>query len=113
MEYWGYLIAEDEYLPAGNTIEKIMSYLTLTLGKERAASLRPAIEFCNIPYALLGAGGYGITVAEKHALFEKGVLNTKSLALIFVESIDRLHGVLSDEVIALRVRRRLKASLEG
>ena len=61
----------------------------------------------------LGAGGHGITVVEKHALFEKGVLNTKSLALIFMESTVKLYEVLSDETIAARVRRRLKVSLEG
>ena len=108
MEFWGYLIAEDEYPSDGEATEKVMSYLALTLGDEKAISLRPAILFCNMPYALLGAGGFSVTVMERWPLFEHATLNTKSLALVFMQSTDKLRELLGDETVAVRVARRLK-----
>ena len=112
MEFWGYLIAEDEYPSDGEVTEKVMSYLALTLGDEKAISLRPAIEFCNIPYALLGAGGFSITVMERWPLFEHMTLNARSLALVFMRSTDKLRELLGDETVAARAARRLKALVQ-
>lgn len=113
MELWGFLIAEEDYGAEGNAVEKIMSYLTLTLGNEDAAILRPAIEFCNVPYALLGAGGFGITVVESYSFFENRILNVRKLAKLFTSSLDKLYELLSDESIAARASRRLKMLGEG
>lgn len=121
MEFWGYLIAEDEYALAGDTVEKTMSYLALTLGDEEAASLRPAIEFCGIPYALLAAGRCGVTVMEPHPLFEHltlntgklAVLNARELAQVYRRSLNELHELLGNEAVAERAERRLKVLRES
>jgi hypothetical protein len=121
MEFWGYLIAEEEYTPGSSATEKVMDYLALTLGNEEAATLRPAIEFCSIPYALLAAGRCGITVMEPHPLFEHlvldtgkvAVLNTRKLAQVYKRSLDELHRLLGNKAVAKRVERRLKVLKEG
>ena len=121
MEFWGYLITEEEYTLGGSPIEKSMDYLTLTLGNEEAATLRPAIEFCNIPYALLAAGRCGVTVMDPHPLFEHltlntgklAVLNTRKLAQVYRRSLDELHGLLGNEAVAERAGRRLKVLRES